>query len=419
MSLVNSDSVVILGAGQAGVQAASSLRRRGYRGKLALIGEESHPPYQRPPLSKTCLKGMPPAERLFLKPREYYAEMGISLALGVQVEGLDRKAGRLAVSGGRPIPYSHLIMATGASPRRLALLGSGLDGVVALRRLDDARALRRRLQRARRLVVVGGGYIGLEVAASARSMGVDVVVLERAPRLLARSVGPDVSDFFSGLHKKHGVSVQCDAALAEIVGHDGAVVGVRMDDGSTIDADAVLAGVGVTPATELAAEAGLACNDGVLVDAECRTSDHAIFAVGDCARRPWTGEPATVRLESVHNAIGMGERAAAALMGDPSPPAEPPWFWSDQYDVKLQTVGLSAGFDEVIRRDDSDFGGFSAFYLRRGRLIAVEAVNAPSAFVAGKALLRAGAAVEPRVLADPSASLKSILSRYAATKATV
>ncbi|MEM9168917.1 MAG: FAD-dependent oxidoreductase [Pseudomonadota bacterium] len=403
------DNVVIVGAGQAGLQVAAALRKRRFSGAITLIGDETHPPYQRPPLSKAYFKGELAADRLFLKPLAFYEDQDVALVTGDAVDAVDLDGRTVRTRSGRTIAFDGLVFATGSTPRRLPGAPTHADGLFVLRGLDDADAMRAAIRPGARVVVIGGGYIGLEAASAAKQLGCAVTVLERAPRLLARVTSAPVADFYARLHADRGVDVRCDARVAGVDVQDGRVVGVRMDDGETIAADAVLVGIGVTPNDETARAAGVACDDGVLVDDDGRTAHPRIYAAGDCARRPW--KDGTVRLESVHNALDQGERIAADIVGAAPPPPDPPWFWSDQYEVKLQTAGLFNDFDEIALRGAPENGRFAAFYFKDGAFIAVDAVNDPASFLCGKQILKLGGTLSPDDASDENIDLKTLIRR--------
>lgn len=396
--------VLIVGAGQAGAEAAFALRQQGYAGSLTLIGDEPWLPYRRPPLSKSFLSGHASPDSLALKPAAAYAKAGIELLLGVGVAAIDRSAAELVLADHRRLSYDRLILATGGRARRLELPGIDAGNVFTLRGIDDALALRGRFSAGQSLVVIGGGYIGLEVAALARQSGLAVTVVEAAPRLLARVASPLLSEFYREVHAAAGVELRVDAQVTGLEQSDGRVSAVRCGD-TGIAADLVLIGVGLQPNTALAARAGLAVGTGIRTDHAHRSSDPAIFAIGDCAEfeHDWLGQ--MLRLESVPNAMEQGRRVARALLGQPLEPMSPPWFWSDQYDLKLQSVGISAGFDRCVLRGEPAERSFLAFYFRDGRLIAADAVNRMAEFNRAKALVAARATIEPEVLADPSQPL--------------
>jgi len=409
MSLPNSvaatvQRVLIVGAGQAGAEAAFALRQQGYQGTLTLIGDEPWLPYRRPPLSKTFLASGEAPERLAFKPAAAYAKADIGLSTGVAVTAIDRAAAEVALADGRHLPYDRLVLATGGRARRLDLAGADADNVFTLRGIDDALALHSRFSAGQALVIIGGGYIGLEVAALARQNGLRVTVLEAAPRLLARVATPLLSAFFAEVHAAAGVEIRLDAQVTGLVQTAGRVSAVRLGD-AQIAADLVLIGVGMQPNTALAVAAGLAVDSGILTDRGHHSSDPAIFAIGDCAEfeHDWLGRH--LRLESVPNAMEQGRRVARSLLDQPSEPMPPPWFWSDQYDLKLHSVGIASGFDHCVLRGDPATRSFLAFYFRDGHLIAADAVNRMSEFNRAKALVAARAAADPNALADESQPL--------------
>ena len=371
-----SETCVIVGAGQAGAQAAHSLRQGGYEGDIVMLGDEAHPPYQRPPLSKKYLSGEFEAERLWLRPPEFYEANHIDLRVGCTVSGIDRERARVVCADGSEIDYDTLLLATGTRPRALPLPGFDLPRVLPLRTLADVDALRALMEVPRRIVIVGGGYIGLEVAAVARGLGHEVMVLESQGRVLNRVVAPELSDFFAQLHTSHGVVLRFGVSVAAVEG-DGQAEAVRLTTGERVECDLVLVAVGAVPNTELAQEAGLAVQDGISVDASCRTSDPAILAAGDCTRFPSARYGRTIRLESVQNAIDQAKAAAGAILGQGVTYDPVPWFWSDQYEIKLQIAGLSQMHDETKRVGDPASGSFYIAYLREGRLLAVDSVSHP------------------------------------------
>lgn len=401
--------VIIVGAGQGGGETAQRLRQGGFSGDITLIGEEPYAPYQRPPLSKAYLKGDLSMDRLLLRPRSVYAEENISFLSPLKAVWIDRANRKVRVEGGRELPYDVLVLATGARPRRLPLVGADLDGVHLFRTAADVDALRPRFTPGAKLVVVGAGYIGLEVAAVARQCGLSVTVIETAVRPLARVTSPEVAGFFLDEHTRHGVRFVLGGQPALICGEEH-VTGVRLADGAEIDADLVIAGIGVTPETTLAQQSGLTVEDGVVTDRQCRTSDPAIFAIGDCARRPMVhyGER-PVRLESVHNAVEGAKIVAATILGQ-THAEEAPWFWSDQYDLKLQIAGLFQGYDHIVFRGVMADRAFAAFYYRGDTLIAVDAVNRPGEYLGAKMLIQTGRTVAPNVLEDASRPMKEIVA---------
>ena len=402
--------VVIIGAGQAGGQAAYSLRLGGFAGEITLVGDEPAPPYQRPPLSKAYLKGELEAERLFLKPVDYYAEHDVDLITADAASAIRLGDHEVTLAGGRTLAWDRLVIATGARPRKLALPGADLQGVSELRTLADVDRISTAAVAGARLVVVGAGYIGLEAAAVGAQLGMKVTVLEALPQVLSRVAGPEIGAFYTRIHREAGTDVRLGVRIEGFEGI-GSVTGVRLAGGEIVPADFVLVGVGVLPNLELAREAGLVCGNGIVVDAAMRTSHPDVFAVGDVAWRPLVHYGREGRLESVHNAIEGGKLAAAAIMGLPPPPIEVPWFWSDQFDLKLQTVGMWTGADETVVRGDPGTRAFAVFYLKEGRVIAVDAVNSPPEFVVGKKLVAAKAKVAPGELVDKSISMKDIGAR--------
>ncbi|TXL77183.1 pyridine nucleotide-disulfide oxidoreductase [Vineibacter terrae] len=400
------ESLVIIGAGHAAGQLAASLAQDGFKGAVTLVGEEPHPPYQRPPLSKKFLAGEVTLDRLYVRPPAFYDKSGVRLMLDTRAVAIDRSARTVVIDGGAALPYTTLVLATGSRPRALPLAGNDLDGVLYLRTVQDVQAIRARLAAGRRLVIVGGGYIGLELAAVAARQKLQVTVLEQAPRLMARGVGPIVSGFYERLHREEGVNVITGTAVSGFAGDD-RVTHVVCGE-ARHEADLVVVGVGAAPNVELARDAGLAVEDGIVVDAQCRTADPAVYAVGDCTRRLHPMLDQNLRLESVHNALEQAKIAAASICGRPPPAMETPWFWSDQYDVKLQMAGLSGGHDTAIVRGSPDSGrSFAVFYLRDGVLIAVDAVNRMPEFMASKALIAARARPDPSRLGDERVAMKA------------
>ncbi len=402
--------VVILGAGQAGGQAAYSLRSGGFDGEIILVGDEPAPPYQRPPLSKAYFKGELEADRLFLKPLDYYAENRVELVTGDAATGIDLASRQALLASGRRLQWDRLVIATGARPRKLDLPGAGLGGIAELRTLADVDRLKQLAAPGSRMVVIGAGYIGLEAAAVGRQLGLDVAVLEAMPQVLSRVAGPEIGAFYTHIHRAAGTDVRLGAKIEAFEGV-GVVSGVRLADGEVLPADFVLVGVGVLPNLDLAQAAGLTCGNGIVVDAGMRTSHPDVYAVGDVAWRPLVHYGREGRLESVHNAIEGGKLAAASILGHAPPPLEAPWFWSDQFDLKLQTAGLWTGADERVVRGDPSSRAFAVFYLKEGCLIAVDAVNAAPEYLVGKRLVAAKAKVAPGELVDKSMSMKDIGAR--------
>ncbi len=403
--------VVIVGAGHAGGSTAAFLRQFGFGGAITLVGDEPLAPYQRPPLSKAWLKGEAGADELLLKPERWYGENGVDLRLSSPVAALDLAGRGVELADGHRIGWERLVIATGARARALSVPGADLYGVLALRDAADAEALKTTLAPGRRLVVVGGGYVGLEAAASARALGAEVVVVEREARVLARVAGPELSAFFTARHRAHGVAFELRADVAALEERDGRAAGVRLGDGRVLPCDAALVGVGAVPDDALARAAGLPCDGGIVVDAQARTAEPDVWAVGDVTRRPLPAyEDRPWRLESVPNALEQARQAACALAGRPAPPPEVPWFWSDQYDLKLQIAGLPFEADLRVVRGDPASGRFAVFHLKGGRVRAVEAVNAAPEFMTGRQMIGRGSAVDARRLADPATPLKSLMA---------
>lgn len=400
--------VVIVGAGHAGGTAAALLRQYGYAGPITLIGDEPLIPYQRPPLSKAWLKGEADGESLALRPRDFYDEQGIALRLDVVATAIDRTHQTVALSDGSTLPYEHLILATGARARVLDVAGADLAGVHVLRTAADAEAIKADLGPGRTLAVVGGGYVGLEVAASARALGAEVVVLEREPRLLARVACDVLSTFFQAYHQDRGVRFELAADVVGFAGEGSRVSGVILADGRTVACDAAVVGVGAIPNDGLALAAGLETQGGVLVDLEARTSDPAIFAIGDVTRRPMPIYDRLFRMESVPNALEQAKQAAAAITGRPAPAGETPWQWSDQYDLKLQIAGYPFDADRIVVRGDPADASFAVFHLSGDTVQAVEAINAPPEFMMGKKLIGERRAVDAAKLADKAVSMKEV-----------
>jgi 3-phenylpropionate/trans-cinnamate dioxygenase ferredoxin reductase subunit len=413
--------MVIVGAGQAGVQIAESLRQDGWTGEIILLGEEPHGPYHRPPLSKKWLAEPSSPGSLAIRGLPALARRNIELRLGTRVAAVDCARRRLTFEDGSTLTYGGLALTTGSRARNLPPPDCSLAGVHTLRGIEDSERIgadiRRCVERQQPVVVIGGGFIGLEVAATARKLGAEAVVLEGLSRLMSRVTAPIVSDAFLRLHHGHGVQIVFDAKVSGLIGAEGRVRGVRTADGHEYAAGCVVVGIGVLPDDRLAAAAGLACDRGIIVDGCARTSDAHVVAAGDCtARRLPDGT--LLRLESVQNAVEQGKSAAAALLGRERPFRVAPWFWSDQYDCKLQMVGLSAGYDEVLTRGDLAKPAFSAYYFRAGRLIAVDSLSRPGDHLCARKLLDAGLSPTPAQVAAPDFDLNSLLpARPAATAA--
>ncbi len=402
--------VIIIGAGQAGGETAQRLRQGGFSGDITLIGEENAAPYQRPPLSKKYLAGELSMDRLLLRPPAVYAEENIALLAPVRAVWIDRASRRVRLEGGRELPYDALVLATGARPRKLPLAGADLDGVHLFRTAGDVDAIRTRFNAGAKLIVVGAGYIGLEVAAVARQHGLDVTVIETAVRPLARVTSPEVAGFFLDEHTRQGVRFVLGGQPAVIKGQ-AHVTGVALTDGAELPADLVISGIGISPETTLAQQCNLAVDNGIVTDKHCRTSDANIFAIGDCARRPMTHYADRVqRLESVHNAVEGGRIVAAALLGNDAYVEETPWFWSDQYDLKLQIAGLFQDYDHVVFRGAMAERAFAAFYYKGERLIAVDAINKPGEFLGVKALIQRNRTISPAEVEDTSRPMKELVA---------
>jgi 3-phenylpropionate/trans-cinnamate dioxygenase ferredoxin reductase subunit len=398
-------NVIIIGGGQAGAQAVETLRREGFTGRLILISDEPELPYQRPPLSKKYLSGELPAERLLFRHRAFYEEHRIELRLATRVSKLDLAARRIELADGETLGFDRMMLCLGASSRRLTCPGAELTGIHYLRGLADAGAMRTAFKPGARVVIIGGGYIGLETAATCRKMGCEVTVLEMADRIMNRVVAPPVSQFFAAEHRAHGIRLICDMRVTAIEGKD-AVERVVCADGSRHDADVVVVGVGGVPATLLASEAGLRCDNGIVVDEYCRTSDAAVFAAGDCTNHPSPHYARRVRLESVDNAFEQAKAAALNMLDKPTVYDRVPWFWSDQFDSKLLIVGLSQDYDRQILRGDPATRSFSVCYLKDRELIAVETINHSKDYMAGRKLIADRALMNLDKLPDISTPLK-------------
>jgi 3-phenylpropionate/trans-cinnamate dioxygenase ferredoxin reductase subunit len=400
--------VVIVGGGQGGYQAAASLRTEGYQGPVTIVSEEPHLPYQRPPLSKAFVLGKLELDRLSLRPESYYGDHQIKLLRGEHVTSIHRENSSLQLASGTRIPYSWLILATGARNRTFPVEGAGLDGVCYLRTVDEASTIKQRLDQARHVVVIGGGFIGLEIAATARMLGKEVTVLEALHRLMARVVAPVVSEYFLAAHRREGVEVRVNACVSSIQGRAGKVSGVVLEDQTVLPADLVVVAIGVVPNMELAGSAGLAISNGIAVDELLRTSDENIFAIGDCAEYPHAQARCRVRLESVQNAVDHAAAVARTIAGKPSPYTAVPWFWSDQFDIRLQMAGLSANFDQTVIRGMMESRKFSVFYFRNRQLLGIDSINRPADHMAARKLIAAGKSVTPEQAADETINLKDL-----------
>jgi 3-phenylpropionate/trans-cinnamate dioxygenase ferredoxin reductase subunit len=399
--------LVIVGGSYAAAQVAASARQNGYQEPIRILSEESHIPYQRPPLSKGFLTDAGD-DAMPLRAEAFYREQGIALELGTKVTLLDPARKQVLVAGGARLPYDRLVLATGARPRALALEGHELEGVFTLRTIQDARAIKQRLRAAQSVAVIGGGFIGLEAAASCRKLGKQVTVIEALPRLMARALPALLADWFAARHRSHGVDLRLGAGVSALRGAGGSVRAVALADGMEIPAELVIVGIGVLPNEELAAAAGLRCANGIVVDHHGRSSDTNIFALGDCSRHPSRYSEAPLRLESVQNAMDQARAAGATLAGKETPYDSVPWFWSDQYDLKLQMAGLSAGHDEHALRGSLEEGKFSLYYLRQGRLVGVDSVNRPGDHMLARKLVSARCTLSAAQAADAGFDLKAL-----------
>ena len=396
--------VIVVGAGQAGSSCVAKLRNGGFNGQITLIGEEPVPPYQRPPLSKAYLMGDMTQERLLLRPAAFYDENDIQLRMKTRVDAIDAAKQTISV-GAETLHYDDLVLTTGSTPNRLPdRIGGALDGVFVVRDLADVDAIAPRFVDGAKVLIVGGGYIGLEAASVAAKLGLEVTLVEMADRILQRVAAPETSDFFRDLHIKHGVDLREGVGLEHLVG-DTAVNGAQLTDGTKLDVDFVIVGVGIAPSTGLALAAGLALENGIKVDAHGRSSDPHIWAAGDCASFPY--RDTRIRLESVPNAIDQAEVVADNIMGASKGYVAKPWFWSDQYDVKLQIVGLNTGYDRVVTRRKGDAVSF--WYYAGTTLLAVDAANDPRGYMVGKRLIEAGKSPDPEAIVDPDTDLKALL----------
>lgn len=403
-------STVIVGAGQAGAQAALDLRDAGFEGSITLIGEEPYPPYQRPPLSKAFLAGELERSRLFFRPEELYARQNISMLLNTRATAIDRAAKRVHLRGKEPVAYDQLLLATGSRERRVQLPGADKDKIFYLRGLDHSLALGKELRPGAKLVIMGGGYIGLEIASIAVKQGSKVTVLEAEERVLARVTAAPVAAYLTQAHQSRDVVIRTGTKVTRFLGKQ-SVQTVVCEDGSHIDADLVVIGIGADPSVEIAAEAGLEVDNGIVVDEYGRTSDTHIFAAGDCTNHPNSLLGERLRLESVQNALDQGRAVAHVMAGGNDPYIDIPWFWSDQYDIKLRIAGISRGYDETVLRGDPETGSFSLCYLREGILIAADTINEATDYMAAKHLIARRASIPKEILADTTQKLKKLLKR--------
>ena len=401
-------SVVIVGASHAAAETIASLRKFGWDGKIVLIGDEPMLPYQRPPLSKAYYQGDIEAEKLLIRPESFYEKNEVVVKLGVRVDSINREAHSVTLNNGETVDYTHLILATGTRARKLPIPGADLDKINYLRTKQDVDLIKSQLQSGSTLVIVGAGYIGLEVAASAVKRGVKVVVFEAMDRVLARVTSPQVSEFYQTVHQQEGVEIRLNSGLTKFE-KDGSGLIAYTADGEQIKCDSVIVGIGVIPNIELAEDAGLDCDNGIIVDQFTQTNDPAIFAIGDCSNHHSIIYDRRIRLESVPNAMEQAKVAAATICGRGQAYNQLPWFWSDQYDVKLQTAGLLQDYDQVVTRGDQENRKFAVFYLKKGQLIAVDALNSPAEFMLSKKLIINKVSPNIDQLADPDVSLKLFL----------
>lgn len=399
--------MVIIGAGHAAGQAAASLRQEKYEGPITIIGDEPHVPYQRPPLSKQYLSGEQGIERVYLRPEKFYADKDVTLKLGVTATAIDRGDKTVTLDNGETLDYDKLIVSTGSRPRKLNIEGSDLKGIHYLRTIADVDAIRAEMQPGKNLVIVGGGYIGLEVASVGVTLGLNVHVLEMESRILQRVTTPEMSHYYHNLHEGRGVHLHTDTAVSGFSGTD-RVEKVLCGEAGEFDADLVIVGIGIIPNIELAEAAGLECDNGIVVDDHCQTSDENIYAAGDCTNHPNPLLGRRLRLESVPNAMEQARTCASNMLGGDKTYASIPWFWSDQYELKLQMVGFSSDGDEHILRGNVEENQFAVFYLNNGKVVAADAVNSPKEFMVCKQLI--GKVVDPMLLANPETELKTLLA---------
>lgn len=403
--------IVIVGAGHGGAQVAVALRQKGFEGTIMMIGRDTEPPYERPPLSKEYFAREKEFERIYIRPPQFWPDKGITLRLGSAVTEIDPQAHELTLADGAKVGYGQLIWAAGGDPRRLSCAGADLEGVHGVRdRADVDRMMAQLDAGAKRVVVIGGGYIGLEAAAVLTKLGCQVTLLEALPRVLARVAGEQLSEFYQAEHRAKGVDVRLGVGVDSLEGEGGKVTGVKLADGTVLPADMVVVGIGIIPAVAPLIAAGAAGANGVDVDEFCRTSLPDVYAIGDCAAHANAfADGAVIRLESVQNANDMAATVAKFIMGEPEPYHATPWFWSNQYDLKLQTAGLSTGHDTTVLRGDPATRSFSILYLKGGRLIALDCVNMVKDYVQGRKLVEAGTTIAPEQLADAATPLKDMV----------
>ena len=400
--------LVIVGAGQSAAQCVLTLKRNNFENPIVVIGEEDHLPYQRPPLSKDYLSGDVGLDRIYMKTQDFYDQNNVTVKVATKVLSLDRKEKMVHLSKGEALPYENLVLATGSRVRQLEVEGSDLKNINYLRSINDSNNLKDQFQKGKSLVIIGAGYIGLEVAAAAVKKGMRVTVVEMENRVMSRTVDPIISDYFDTLHRNKGVEIILGSALEKFEGK-AFVEKVVCTDGTTLDADSVVVGVGILPNQELAESAGLRCNNGILVNEFGRTEDPSIFACGDCTNHPNFYVNKNIRLESVHNALEQAKTVALSLLGKPEKYDQVPWFWSDQFEEKLQIVGLSGDHDKTVVRGSIEENFFMLFYLKRGELIAVDSVNNPKDFLISKKLVANKLKISSDVLGDQSVDLKDLL----------
>ena len=414
---MTSAGTVIIGTGQAGFQTAASLRSEGYQEPITLIGDEPHIPYQRPPLSKGFPLGKQDLASIEFRPAKFYADHKINLLTSERVAALERRDRHVFLKSGSRIPYDKLVLAVGARNRLLPVPGTTLDGVLYLRSLDEATTLKSRLAAAQQIVVIGGGFIGLELAAVAATLGKSVTVVEALPRPMSRVVAPAISQFFANLHTTQGVKILCGATVTGIAAAQGKAVGVKLSVAATLPADLVLIGIGVEPNTELAQHSGLATSNGIVVDDHLLTQDENIYAIGDCATYPCAfAFNQHLRLESVQNAADQAQHVAAAIAGRREPYRALPWFWSDQFDIKLQMAGLSYNHDHIVTRGSADSKKLSVFYFAAGRLVAIDSINRPLDHMIGRKLIAAGTPITFDQAADESFDLRTLAPKSPPTQ---
>ncbi|GAM05274.1 MAG: FAD-dependent oxidoreductase [Pseudomonadota bacterium] len=409
--MTEQSSVVIVGAGHGGAQCAIALRQNGFEGAITVIGREPELPYERPPLSKEYFAREKTFDRLYIRPETFWAEKDVTFRLSTEVTGVDPEAKTVALSDGGTLDYTHLVWATGGDPRRLTCAGADLAGVHAVRTREDCDRLMSEVDAGiRRVVVIGGGYIGLEAAAVLSKLDLEVTLLEAQDRVLARVAGEELSAFYEAEHRAHGVDLRTGTLVECLEGDGHKVTGVRLADGAVLPADAVIVGIGIVPAVAPLLSAGAEGANGVAVDDHCQTNLPGVYAIGDCAQFACAyAGGADMRVESVQNATDMATCVAKAICGNPAPYKAFPWFWSNQYDLRLQTAGINAGYDETVLRGDPETRKFSVVYLREGKVVAVDCVNNAKDFVQGRKLVEAGAQVPAQFLADPAKPLKELL----------